>query len=69
MNSVKISKIHKTESSVPLELEVDLEFRDQANMVASRNVSNGFLDFENINSVGIVKIHRIVLKLKSKVNP
>ena len=37
----------------------------------SRNVGNGFLDFENINTVEIVKIYRIVLKLSSKiwVNP
>ena len=34
MNSVKISKIYKTESSVPLEPEVDLDFRDHSNMVA-----------------------------------
>ena len=33
-NSVKISKIHKTESSVPFEPEVDLDFRGHSNMVA-----------------------------------
>ena len=34
MNSVKISKIYKTESSVPLEPEVDLDFRGHSNIVA-----------------------------------
>ena len=31
MNSVKIPKIYKTESSVPLEPEVDLDFRGHLN--------------------------------------
>ena len=33
-NSVKISKIHKTESSVPLEQQVDLDYRGDSNIVA-----------------------------------
>ena len=34
MNSVKISKIYKTESPVPLKPEVDLDFRGQSDIVA-----------------------------------
>ena len=34
MNSVKISKIYKTESSVPLEPEVDFDFRGHSYIVA-----------------------------------
>ena len=34
MNSVKILKIHKTESTVSLEPEVDMDFRGHSNIVA-----------------------------------
>ena len=63
MNSLKISTIYKTVSSVPFEPEVDLDFRGHSNMVAQWNVSNGFLVFEDINRVEIVKIHTTVLML------
>ena len=63
-NSVKISKIHKTESSVPLKPEVDLDFRGHLNMPSSvRIVNSGFLDFKDISRVEIVKIHKTVLML------
>ena len=59
MNSVTISKIYKTESSVPLEPEVDMDFRDHSKHGSSvENISNGFPDLENMNSVNISKIYK-----------
>ena len=40
MNSVKIKKIHKTESPVPLKPEVDLDFRVHSNIVAQSTVDS-----------------------------
>ena len=57
MNSVKISKIYKTESPVPPKPEVTWKLTWIIEV--SRNVNNGFLDLENINSEEIVKIHEI----------
>ena len=56
--SEEILKVYKTESSVPTEPEVDLDFRGHRNMLAQKEFNNGFLDFENINSEEISKIYK-----------
>ena len=42
MTSVTISKIHKTESPVPLKPEVDLNFRGHSNIVAQEECQQWF---------------------------
>ena len=54
-------KFHKTESSVPkylLNQKLTLIFKVTRKWFLGRNVGNGFLDLENMNSEEISKIYK-----------
>ena len=63
MNSVKISKMYKTVSSVPLELEVNLDFRGHSEHVSLVGMSAMDSLTLKMNTIEIVKIHKTVLML------
>ena len=55
----EITKIRKTQSSVPLSYcKTDLDFRGHPNRTAAFNYENRFLDIDNVRNVQITEIQK-----------